>query len=272
MNAARSGLKARHDLAAEVVREAGALLLTYFGRIRSVRQKEHPSSVVCDADLASEKLIIDRLRARFPEDGIVAEESGWHPGRSEFTWVIDPLDGTSNFVAGIPWFGAQVGVLRGSRPVAAAMFLPVECMLYSSRLGQGVLRNGCRVAVTPERNLKMTLCAFGFDATATPRQTLRNARLLMRVAGGARNTRTTNSLVDFCYAVDGRLGGCINLNCKIWDIVPASLMLPEAGGRFTCLDGTPVDFTLDSRVVQRSYKVLGGSIALHRKLLGLTRS
>jgi myo-inositol-1(or 4)-monophosphatase len=260
---------ARFELAIEAVRQAGAILLNYFGSIRDVRQKEHPSSVVCEADLASEKLVIQRIRKRFPDDGIIAEESGWVPGNSGFTWVIDPLDGTSNFVAGIPWFGVQIGVLHGSRALAAAMYLPVTRTLYASRLGHGTLKDGRRVQVTREPDLKETLCAFGFDATAAAPQTLRNARLLMRVAKGVRNTRATNSLVDFCYTIDGRLGGCINLNCKVWDIAPVSLMLPEAGGKFTALNGTPIEFAPDEQILGRTFRILGASKTLHPKLVAL---
>lgn len=267
----RGDLQAYHDLAVELVREAGSILLRHFGKVRKIRAKDHPSSVVCEADLASERLIIDRIRSGFPNDTIVAEESGWIRGSSEMSWVIDPLDGTSNFVAGIPWFGAQIGVLRGAHPVAAAMFLPVQGTLYSAAAGRGAFRDGSRLAASRARQLDKTLCAFGFDATASPAQTRRNAALLMRVAVGVRNTRATNSLVDFCYTVEGRFGGCINLNCKIWDIVPVSLMLPEAGGRFTDLRGKPIDFVFDEGMLARSYQVLGASRVLHSQLLRLVR-
>jgi myo-inositol-1(or 4)-monophosphatase len=259
------------ETALELVREAGAILLKYFGKIRNIRQKDHPSSVVCEADLASEAHITRKIRARFPQDSIIAEESGYSPGSSEFTWVIDPLDGTSNYVAGIPWFGAQLGVLKGSRPVFGAMFLPIEDALYYAEAGKGTYRNRQRLSLGNQADPKQVLCAFGFDATASRAQALRNAKLLTRVASDVRNTRATNSLVDFCYTLDGRFGGCINLNCKIWDIVPISLMLPEAGGVFSDLEGRPIDFKLDEKSVKRSYKVLGAPKALHPKILALCR-
>ncbi|HEY5911857.1 MAG TPA: inositol monophosphatase [Verrucomicrobiae bacterium] len=257
--------------ALQLVCEGGAILLKHFGKIKDIRQKEHPSSVVCEADLASEEHIVTKIRARFPHDSIVAEESGYRRGSSEFTWVIDPLDGTSNFVAGVPWFGTQLGVLKGSSPVFAAMYLPVEGTLYYAAAAHGAFRNRKRLAANPETRLGNVLCAFGFDARSGPAQTRRNADLLMRVASGVRNTRATNSLVDFCYTLDGRFGGSINLNCKIWDIVPISLMLPEAGGVFTDLQGDPIEFKLDERTVRRSYRVLGASKALHPELLALCR-
>jgi myo-inositol-1(or 4)-monophosphatase len=254
-----------------VVRGAGRLLLRYLGKVRRVRQKGHISSVVCEADLASEEYVIKRLRTALPEAKVISEESGWIEGTSEFTWVIDPLDGTSNFVAGLPWFGVQAGLLRNGKPVLAAMYLPVEDTLYVSELGGGVQRNGRPVQVTSEPSLKKVLCAFGFDAAAGQAETRRHADLLMRVAGGVRNTRATNSLVDFCYCVDGRLGGCINLKCMVWDIVPVSLMLPEAGGILTDLKGNTLEFDLDRTGFEKTYTVLGASRKLHPRLVARTK-
>ena len=248
----------------ELVQGAGEILLKYFGKIVKVRQKEHPSSVVCDADLAAEKYLVRHIAARFPHDNIVAEESGYRPGTSDATWVIDPLDGTSNFVAGIPWFGVQIGVLRKTSPVAAAIYVPTERALYFAAAGQGVTKNGKTLAVTPERKLKNVLCAFGFDPTADRRRNRENTELLRRVSAGVRNIRATNSLIDFCYTLEGRFGGCINLNTRIWDIVPISVMLPEAGGKFTDLKGDELRFL--PAAPDHSYAVLGASRALHPQL------
>ncbi len=255
----------------QLVQEAGAILMKHFGKIRKVRQKEHPSSVVCEADLASEKHILEAIRAKFPDHGIIAEESGYIAAKSDFTWVVDPLDGTSNFVAGLPWFGAQLGVLENTRPIFTAMYLPVERTLYYAEAGGGTFRNGKRLRLLGEKDLSKVLCAFGFDATAGKAQVRRNAELLMRVAGGVRNTRATNSLIDFCYTLEGWFGACINLNCKIWDIVPISLMLPEAGGVITDLQGNEIEYELNENATQRSYQVLGAGKALHAQLLRLSQ-
>ncbi len=250
----------------ECLKEAGKVLLGYFGRVTNPRRKEAASSVVCDADLAAEKLILRHIRKEFPTHNIIAEESGRIWNGSEYTWVIDPLDGTSNFVAGLPWFGVQIGLLNGNKPVIAAMYLPQERALYFAEGGRGAWRNGRRVQVTRETKTQNVLCAFGFDPTLG-RETRAKVELLFRVSGVVRNVRTTNSLLDFCYTVDGRLGGCLNLKTMIWDIVPVSLMLPEAGGRFTNLEGREIEFDLGPRASAREYAVLGGSPVLHQKLL-----
>jgi myo-inositol-1(or 4)-monophosphatase len=252
------------------VQAAGQILLDHFGQIIHPRQKESASSVVCDADLASEKFLVQQIRARFPSHNVISEECGaiWTAGR--YTWVLDPLDGTSNFVAGLPWFGVQIGVLDGEKPIMAAMFLPTENRLYFARAGGGATRNGEPVLVTQERQLDKVLCAFGFDPAPARRDRARIG-LLFRVSRAVRNTRATNSLIDFCYTVDGRLGGCINLKTKIWDIVPVSVILPEAGGKFTDLNGKKIRFRVDDQSIDREFAVLASSRQLHSSLVCLTK-
>jgi myo-inositol-1(or 4)-monophosphatase len=253
----------------ECVRIGGEVLRSYFGKLVHPRQKEAASSVVCDADLDSERRILRHIQARFPGHNTIAEESGRVWRSSEYTWIIDPLDGTSNFVSGIPWFGVQIALLRGTEPILGAMYLPLEDTLYFAEAGHGACRNGKQVRVTAEPDLQRVLCAFGFDP-APVRRSRRSVELLFRIAAAVRNTRTTNSLVDFCYTVDGRFGGCINLKTKIWDIAPVALILPEAGGKFTYLDGSRIVFELDARGISRNYMILGGSARLHAKLAALT--
>jgi myo-inositol-1(or 4)-monophosphatase len=256
----------RKALLRQCLKEGGEILLKYYGRIKQVRRKEHPASVVCEADVASEQHIIERIRRKFPEDGIIAEESGMSRGQTDYVWVIDPLDGTSNFVAGLPWFGVQIGVLKGSSAVLAGMGLPVSGDLYEAQAGKGAFKNGRRFRIKPERNPQNVLCAFGFDSTASEARMRHHAKLLLKVAAAVRNTRATNSLMDFCYTLDGSFGACINLNCKIWDVAPISLILPEAGGRFTDLAGRELSFVQDAETCRRSYEILGAGRHVHRQL------
>lgn len=255
-----------HQTLLDCLGAAGKILLRYFGKVTNPREKENASSVVCDADLAAEAAILKLLRRRFPADNIIAEESGRIWRGSDYTWVIDPLDGTSNFVAGLPWFGVQIGILRGGETFLAGMYLPVDDVLYFAAQGKGTYRNGSEVRVTEDQNLRRVLCAFGFDPQPE-RRTRRMVELLFRVAQAVRNTRTTNSLVDFCYTVDGRFGVCMNMKTKIWDIVPVSLILPEAGGAFSDLAGSPIEFDLGEQAAKREYQVLGASRSLHRAML-----
>ena len=251
----------------ECATSAGKLLLQHFGRVQGVRVKEGQSSIVTESDLASEQHILRLIRARFPDHNIVAEETGFQDRGSAHTWVVDPLDGTSNFAVGLPWFGVMVSVLERGSPVLAAMYLPMEDRLYLAEPGRGTTRNGEPVRVTAETRWPHLLCAYGMDSSPDEERVRQQGLLLGSLVQLARNVRATNSLVDFACTIDGRLGACVNLNTKIWDIAAPALLFPEAGGQMTDLRGQPITFALDARCCDQSYAVVGGSPALCRQVL-----
>jgi myo-inositol-1(or 4)-monophosphatase len=253
----------------ESVQTAGRLLLDHFGHVRNIRIKESPSSIVTDADIASDQLIRNQLHSRHPTHNLLTEESGFEYRGSPFTWVVDPLDGTSNFAAGIPWFGVMAALLEHNVPIAAAMFLPVDGSLYLAERGRGANRNQQPLNLNPATDLADVLCAFGIDAGADATQISRQTQTLARVVQHVRNVRATNSLVDFALTLDGRLGAAINFHTKIWDIVAPWLLLHEAGGCLTDLTGAPISFSLGEDACDRHYAVVGGPRPLHAPLLRL---
>jgi len=248
--------------------DAGKVLLDYFGRIDRVSVKESHSSIVTAADLAAEAFIVQTLIRALPEANVIAEESGFIDKNSELTWVVDPLDGTSNFAAGLPWFGVLVALLKGNRPVLGVAYLPVTETMYFAEVGKGVSRNGKPVHVTLETDPRNVLCAYGMDASPDPAKMQREAVVMARLVNGVRNVRSTNCLLDFCYTVDGRLGAAVNQNTMIWDIAPIILMLEETGGLLTYIDGRPLELAVDADYA-RSYAVAGASQALHPQILDL---
>lgn len=249
------------------VTEAGAVLRKYFGKTLEVTCKGDQSNIVTAADLAAEQWIIQLIRQRHPQDGVLGEETGFKPGTSDLTWVIDPLDGTSNFAAGIPWFGVLLAVLKGRQPVMAAMYLPETDVLYSAETGRGVTRNDQPVQVTAATDLRAVLCAYGLDSSADEMKTRREVACLARLVNRVRNIRATNCLLDFCYTVDGRLGACVNQSTKIWDLAAACLMLREAGGLLTDFQGRETSAIWDLQDPSRNYAVVGASRALHPQVL-----
>jgi len=257
------------ELLEDSVRSAGDVLMGYYGGKLEIAQKERPSSIVTQADTAAESCILQRIRARFPTHGIVAEESGWQKGSAPYTWIIDPLDGTSNFAAALPWFGVMVAVLEGETPCLAAMYLPVTHTLYLAERGQGVRRDGELVHVSSETRLANALCAYSLDSSRALNQTREEVRTLTRLVSRARGVRSTNCLLDFCYAIDGRLGGAICRSGKIWDVAPACLMFPEAGGLMTDIDGRELRFQPTKETHQTDYTVVGANPVLHRELIEL---
>jgi myo-inositol-1(or 4)-monophosphatase len=251
----------------QLVADAGQLLRERFGQVQQVRRKENVSSIVTEVDLASEALILSRIRKEFPDHNIVAEESGLENRGSRWTWVVDPLDGTSNYAAGIPWYGVMVAVLQESTPVLGAMYLPHEDTLYLAETGQGATRDGQPIHVSRSDQLAEVLLAYAVDSCRDPDQTRRQVQGFGRLLNLVRNVRTTNCLVDFALTADGRLGGCINHSTKIWDIAAPTLIIEEAGGRMTATNGTSLDFRPDADVCGRTYAVMGANPALHARLL-----
>ena len=259
------------DTLIECVHQAGALVLQYFGKIQNPRRKGNASNIVTEADLASERLIAESIRRRYPNHNLLGEEEGLHHRGSDVTWVIDPLDGTSNFAAGLPWFGVMVAVLQEANPILAALYLPVTNVLYTAERGKGAFRNGRPLRVNDETELSNTLCAYGLDACADSTALQKQTRLMSLLVTNARNVRQTNCLLDFCYTLEGSLGAWVNQHCMIWDIAPACLLFPEAGGRLTDLHGGEIHLELDSAKYLRNYAVVASNPRLHQQVLKLVK-
>jgi myo-inositol-1(or 4)-monophosphatase len=184
--------------------------------------------------------------------------------------VIDPLDGTSNFAAGIPWFGVIICLLKNSVPVLSGCYLPVQNLLYLAEKEKGATCNNMRIMVSEETKLKNALVAYSLDYSEEKRKTEQETRLIGRLVNNIRNLRSTNSVVDFCYTADGKLGGCMNQTTKIWDIAGPVLLIEEAGGKATDINGNPFDFNLTDENYKRNFTIVASNEVLHRQLIQLT--
>lgn len=260
--------------AVDLARAAGASLLATFGKECTIGKKGDNSNVVTAADTRSERLIVDGIRKKFPGHSIIAEESGCDLRESDYMWVVDPLDGTSNFAAGIPWFGVLICILKGKVPVAGVLYTPANGDLYTAEAGKGAYRNGERILVTKEPSLANVLWAYGMDGggdDCDDGEAARNVAVLAYLLRQVRNVRATNSLVDAAYTADGRLGGMLNWNTRIWDIAAPMLLIQEAGGSYTDVDGQALELDISPTACAREYAVLAGSTALHREVVEIVR-
>jgi len=247
--------------------EAGNMLMENFGKITEYTIKESQSSIVTKADIESEKKIIEIISEKFPGHNTLGEETGFQQRNSEFTWVIDPLDGTSNFAAGLPWFGVIICVLKNSFPVMAGCFLPVQNETYFAEKGKGATRNGEKITVSTETELKNILAAYSLDYSDELGKTEREAKVIQHLVSKIRNLRSTNCLMDLCYTADGKLGACMNQTTKIWDIAAPGLIIEEAGGKVTDINGNPFDFSLNETNYNRNFTIIGSNKLLHSELL-----
>lgn len=259
------------DTIIRALKSSGRILLDSFGRIGSIAVKQNQSNVVTEVDIASEKNIVETIQEKFPSHNIIAEETGFKSNNSEYTWIVDPLDGTSNFASGIPSFGIMVAVLRNFEPVMAGIYLPFYDLLYLAEESKGAFRNNQKIEMTDESDLKNVLVSYSLDYSEDFSKTERETEIIGQLVQNVRNLRATNSIVDFCYTADGRLGGCVNQSTKIWDVVAAYLLIKEAGGVMTDINGEDIDFKVDASNYERNFTIVASSKILHPKIMGLIK-
>ena len=251
------------------LRTAGKLLLDNFGRTPKITVKESDSSIVTETDIQSESIILEILDNHPEHFNIISEECGFIRADSEYTWIVDPIDGTSNFAAGLPWFGIIMALMKDKTPVQAGMYLPLEEELYYAEKGKGAWRNDKPIRVSSARQMKDTLLAYSFDHSMDPGKTASEMKLIEKIAANVRNIRSTNSLVDFCYVADGRIGAVINQTTKIWDIAGPSLIIQEAGGVACDIQKNKLDFQVLAGSISCNYSIVASGESVHRELLSL---
>lgn len=250
----------------KAVKTGARTLLSRLGSDRQAQVKESISSVVTEADLAAEKVILDILKEATPPFNILSEEAGFLNRDSDFTWVVDPLDGSSNFAASLPWFGIILALLDRQEPVLGAMYLPSENRLYLAEKGKGATCNGVPISVHAGTRLEDHLVAYSFDISEERGKTKAEMELLGRLSRRVRNIRSTNSLVDFCYLADGRLGAAMNQTTKIWDIAAAHLIISEAGGRVSDIHGQEISYATGAEDLNRNYTIMATTPSLYEPL------
>lgn len=253
----------------ESLHEAGRILLQNFGKIKDGSMKQDQNNIVTQADIDSEKKISQLISTAFPNHNFLGEETGFQDRNSPYTWVIDPLDGTSNFAAGIPWYGVIICLLKNNLPLLAGCYIPSSGDIYIAEKGQGATLNGRSIAVSGEKNLKNVLVAYSLDSSQIAGKTTGETAMIEKLVSGIRNMRATNCLIEMCYTADGRLGACINQTTKIWDIAGPKLIIEEAGGKVTDILGKPLVFNVSETGFDQNYTFVGSNGILHPVLLEL---
>jgi myo-inositol-1(or 4)-monophosphatase len=211
------------------------------------------------ADLQSEELIVSIIRKNFPAHNIITEESGFMNCGSEFTWVVDPLDGTSNFASALPWFGVLITLFEEKKPIMGGAYLPIQDILYFAERDKGASKNSKPLIMNKQTKLVNSLFAFSVDYTEDEALLLKCINIYKNIVRSTRSIRSTNSLVDFLNVAEGKFGGCINLFTKIWDISGLGLIISEAGGAIKYINGDDIGFLLDGDCCEKNYSVMAGS-------------
>jgi myo-inositol-1(or 4)-monophosphatase len=218
-----------HDLALGVAEEAAALLLANLQGTRSVDSKTSPTDAVTEMDRASEALIVQRLLAARPNDGLLGEEGASRAGTSGVRWVIDPLDGTVNYLYRRSAFSVSIAAEVGGRPVAGVVVDPQRGETFHAWLGGGARLNGVPIHTSTVGALDRALTGIGFDYVAEHRR--RQGAVLAEVIGHVRDIRREGSAaLEFCAVACGRLDAYYERGPHWWDAAAGSLIVREAGG------------------------------------------
>ncbi len=229
------------NFAIQTARDAGRLLAERFGHSTLQVTSKSELDLVTEADLASERLIIDRIQTYHPRHAILAEESGAsspvdQEQKSEWRWIIDPLDGTTNYAHGYPCFCISIGLEHNGRMEVGVIYDPMRDEIFTAERGEGASLNGRRVRVSSTRNLAGALLCTGFPYDVRERSEFaRHFTNFIMNAQGVR--RDGAAALDLAYVACGRFDGFWEEGLKPWDVAAGALMVEEAGGRVSDYDG-----------------------------------
>jgi myo-inositol-1(or 4)-monophosphatase len=231
------------NFAIQTARDAGSVLAARFGHSLRISNKSE-LDLVTESDLASERLIIDRIKTHYPRHAILAEESGTssptHDGASEWRWIIDPLDGTTNYAHGYPCFCISMGLEHRERLQLGVIYDPIREEMFSAERGQGASLNGKRIQVSSNRNLSSALLCTGFPYDVRERNEFaRHFTNFIMNAQGVR--RDGAAALDLAYVAAGRFDGFWEEGLRPWDVAAGVLIIEEAGGRVSNYRGEPFD-------------------------------
>jgi myo-inositol-1(or 4)-monophosphatase len=225
-------------VAAAAARAAGQVLREYREGGFAVREKAD-RTLVTDADLAAEAAILGHLRGAFPADALLAEESAPETAPEGRCWIVDPLDGTTNFSRGLPQFCVSIALWEDGAPVVAALYLPVLDELFTATADGAARLNGRELRVSATEQLSEAMVNVYFDRRDGLEEGLRVfARVARACEGRVKVMGSTAALL--CYVAAGRLDAFVRTTTRIWDFAAGALVLERAGGRVTDFGGAPL--------------------------------
>lgn len=244
-----------------IAREAGEVIKEGFNRTVNIEFKTSESNLVTETDKASEKIITDFIKKRYPSHNILAEESGNLNKISEFQWVIDPLDGTTNFAHKLPIFSVSIGLQKNGQTIAGAVYDVMQNNLYSAEAGAGAYLNGQKITVSNNDNIGRSLLVTGFpyNLAENPFNAFEKFTAVSKKVRGVR--RLGSAAIDLCYVARGVFDGFWEVYLNPWDICAGKLIVEEAGGKVTDFAGKGMDIF--------NKQILATNNRVHNQILGI---
>lgn len=229
------------QFAKKLAHDAGKIALDYQKKGFKVSSKERLNDIVTEADHACNQMIVATIRAHFPDHSILSEESDPMETESDYKWIIDPIDGTVNFAHGLPFFAISIAVAYRGNPIIGVVEIPALHESFWAQSGQGAYLNQKKIHVSQTASLTETLLATGFSYDRDSEGDRRNWALLESLHKPARGIRRLGSVaIDLCYVAAGRFDAYWEFGIKPWDMAAGKVIVEEAGGVVTNIDGTPL--------------------------------
>jgi|SRR5579872_5157717 len=251
----------------QTLQEASKIANEKFGKVTGTIKEDNSNSIVTEADLAVGRLIVKQIQKEYPDYNIIDEEAGVIDNGSEFTWVIDPIDGTSNFAQGIPTYGVMIGLLKRDMPYAGGIALPTFSQIFTAEKDSGAFLNDKKLSVTKETNLLNVLVTYHIDGhQEKPEITRDEVKILGEIILRIRNLRIFETCFDSILVAQGKVGGYMNRTSKIWDNVAPHIIIEEAGGIYTDFYGKPVDYSQPLTRAKQNFTVCAAPLILHKQL------
>jgi len=223
-------------VALKAVKEGGAILMKYFGKIKSIDYKGE-INLVTEADQRSEEVILSIIKDSYPNHRILAEETGESGNFSSFKWIIDPLDGTTNYAHGYPCFCVSLAIEYEEEVLYGAVYDPVKDELFTAEKGKGAFINGKAIKTSSTKQLDQSLLCTGFpyDVRDDMDSNILNFRTFLMKAQAVR--RDGSAALDLCHTAAGRFDGFWEQKLFPWDVAAGGLLVTEAGGKLTNFTG-----------------------------------
>lgn len=250
------------DFAISLAHQAGTLLMEKFDKSVEIRFKGE-INLVTEADKMSENLIISAIRKKYSDHGILSEESPAIISRSSMRWIIDPLDGTTNYAHNLPIFCVSIALEKDGIIVLGVIYDPTRRDTFVALRGEGAYRNGKRLNVSHTSELTHSLLATGFpyDIRESKENNLNYFNVLAKEAQAVR--RTGSAAIDIAYVAAGRFDGFWELKLQPWDVAAGSLIIEEAGGKIADINGGSWNLSSSGIVISNG--------KIHEQLLGIIR-
>lgn len=248
----------------EIAKKAGTAVLKKFGKVGVKYMKSAALwDCVTEADLISDRIMVSAIKKKYPDHGIISEESGSHNPDADYVWIIDPIDGTYNFSTKVPQFGIMICLARRGEIILSAIHLPATKEFFFAKAGKGTYMNGKKIRCSPTKRLHNS---FGCGSSSIQ---VRTARFLLKLVQAAKAEdiqfgSLASMAVNACYTACGRRDWMVALTGALHDFAPVYLILKESGCKVTDMKGNPWKFG--------QLEMVAANPTLHKQLLKLTKN